>query len=180
MTASVAPRILIAGIGNSFLGDDGFGVEVVRRLAQRSIPPRVSVVDFGIRGFDLALGLQERYDAVVLVDALRRGNAPGTVYLLRINEEDIGVAAPHADTANAHTINPLAALQLAHAMGAASSRLENVYLVGCEPQFIGSGVELADELSPPVRAAVDEAVAMIESLVSQTLDREPCTNSPSP
>ncbi|HEX2267996.1 MAG TPA: hydrogenase maturation protease, partial [Pyrinomonadaceae bacterium] len=77
-------RILVAGIGNIFLGDDAFGCEVVQRLLQRELPPEVSVVDFGIRGFDLAYALLEDYELSILVDATPRGDAPGTLYVIEI------------------------------------------------------------------------------------------------
>ena len=75
-------RILVAGIGNIFLADDGFGCEVVRWLAERELPDNVEVRDFGIRGMDLAYALMDPYEAVVLVDAVSRGEDPGTVYLI--------------------------------------------------------------------------------------------------
>lgn len=85
-------RILVAGIGNIFLGDDGFGVEVVRQLAQRDLPEGIEVVDFGIRGVDLAYASLDDYDAVIFVDTAPRGGAPGTLYLIEAKLEDDGEA----------------------------------------------------------------------------------------
>src|SRR6202030_732892 len=82
MSAPMKERILIAGIGNIFLGDDAFGVEVVRRLAARKLPDAIRVVDFGIRGFDLAYALMEGYEITILVDATPRGGQPGTLYTI--------------------------------------------------------------------------------------------------
>jgi hydrogenase maturation protease len=155
-------RILVAGVGNVFLGDDGFGVEVVRRLAGRGLPEGVEVVDFGIRGMDLAYALQDDYDVVVFVDATPRGEEPGTVYLIEPEiGEDGGVVL---DT---HGMDPVKVIKLARALGAKPTR---TLVVGCEPQLVVSGEDYEDmlmELSEPVRAAVDEAVKLVESLVEE-------------
>jgi hydrogenase maturation protease len=155
-------RILVAGVGNIFLGDDGFGVEVVRRLAGRRLPEGVDVVDFGIRGMDLAYALQDDYEVVVFVDATPRGEEPGTVYLLEPEiEEDGGVAL---DT---HGMDPVKVIKLARALGAKPTR---TLVVGCEPQVVVSGEDYDDmlmELSEPVCAAVEEAVKLVESLIEE-------------
>jgi hydrogenase maturation protease len=153
-------RVLVAGIGNVFLGDDGFGVEVVRRLAGRELPEDVEVADFGIRGMDLAYALQDDYEVVVFVDAIPRGEEPGTVYLLEPEIEEDGEVA--LDT---HGMDPVKVIKLARALGARPTR---TLVVGCEPQAIVSGEdyeEMQMELSEPVRAAVEEAVKLVESLV---------------
>jgi hydrogenase maturation protease len=159
-------RILVAGVGNVFLGDDGFGVEVVRRLAGRGLPEGVEVVDFGIRGMDLAYALQDDYDVAIFVDATPRGEKPGTVYLLEPEiEEDGGVAL---DT---HGMDPVKVIKLSRALGARPTR---TLVVGCEPQVVVSGEAYDDmlmELSEPVRAAVEEAVKLVESLVEE-IDKE--------
>jgi hydrogenase maturation protease len=152
------PRILVAGVGNVFLADDGFGVEVVRRLADRPLPAGVTVADFGIRGMDLAYEMQEDYDAVVLVDAVPRGKPPGTLYVIEA-EPDPGVRA--VDT---HGMDPVKVLALAQTLGRVPGR---VLVVGCEPavRMTGAEEEIVMELSAPVRAALGEAVAIVESLV---------------
>ena len=153
-------RILVAGIGNIFLGDDGFGVEVARRLAQRTLPDGVQVVDFGIRGMDLAYALLEDYDAVILLDAASRGQKPGTLYLIEPQMDQDGAVA--LDT---HGTDPVKVLVLARALGARPIR---TWLVACEPGRLGAGDDDEDvlvELSAPVQAAVEEAVSMVESLV---------------
>jgi hydrogenase maturation protease len=155
-------RILVAGIGNVFLGDDGFGVEVVRRLANRGLPEGVEVVDFGIRGMDLAYALQGDYEAVVFVDATPRGERPGTVYLIEPEIEEGGEAM--LDT---HGMDPVKVIKLSRALGARPTR---TLVVGCEPQVVVSGEAYDDiimELSEPVRAAVEEAVQLVESLVEE-------------
>ena len=151
--------ILVAGIGNIFLGDDGFGVEVARRLTERALPDTVRVVDFGIRGIDLVYALLEDYDAIIFVDAAPRGEPPGTLYLIEPCIEQDGEV-----TLATHGMDPVKVIKLARALGARSAR---TYLVACEPAVLGSedDEDVLVELSPPVRAAVDEAVMMVESLV---------------
>jgi hydrogenase maturation protease len=164
-------RILVAGVGNVFLGDDGFGVEVVRRLAGRGLPEGVEVVDFGIRGLDLAYALQDDYDAVIFVDATPRGEKPGTVYLLEPEIEEDGEVA--LDT---HGMDPVKVIKLSRALGARPTR---TLVVGCEPQLVPGrrGFEtrayddMLMELSEPVRAAVEEAVKLVESLIER-FDKE--------
>ena len=159
-------RILIAGVGNIFLGDDGFGVEVVRRLAGRELPEGVEVVDFGIRGMDLAYALQDDYEVVIFIDATPRGEKPGTVYLLEPEIEENGEVV--LDT---HGMDPVKVITLSRALGARPTR---ILVVGCEPQVVVSGEDYDDmlmELSEPVRAAVEEAVKLVESLVEE-IDKE--------
>ena len=158
----MSKRILIAGVGNIFLGDDGFGVEVVRRLAGRELPEGVEVVDFGIRGMDLAYALQDDYDVVVFVDATPRGEEPGTVYLIEPEIEEDGEVS--LDT---HGMDPVKVIRLSRALGARPTR---TLVVGCEPQVVVSGEDYDDmlmELSEPVCAAVEEAIKLVESLVEE-------------
>jgi hydrogenase maturation protease len=154
-------RILVAGIGNVFLGDDGFGVEVARRLEDVPLPEGVEVADFGIRGMDLAYALQDDYAAAVLVDAAPRGEAPGTVSLVEPDPDDDEIVL---DT---HGMSPLRVLGLARAMGSLPGR---VLVVACEPQRLVRGEhdeDLLVELSEPVRAAVDEAVTLVAAVVEE-------------
>ncbi|MGA7217281.1 MAG: hydrogenase maturation protease [Candidatus Sulfotelmatobacter sp.] len=159
------PTILIAGIGNIFLGDDAFGVEVARRLADRKLPDFVRVVDFGIRGFDLAYALQDGYEHTILVDACPRGDAPGTLYVI---EPDVKAlqdpSAPRA-TVEAHAMNPESVLRMAQAM---NIEVKNLLLVGCEPETLG-GEEGQMGLSTTVEGAVDEAVKLVESLIEKII-----------
>jgi hydrogenase maturation protease len=151
------PRILVAGIGNIFLGDDGFGVALAGRLARRALPAGVDVVDFGIRGMDLAYALEE-YDIVVLLDASPRGDAPGTLYVVE-PELDDAEASP-----DAHGMDPVTVLALARALGGSIPR---TLVVGCEPASVMTGdeEEIAAELSAPVLGALDAAVDLVESLL---------------
>ena len=172
-TESPSRRILIACIGNIFLGDDGFGVEVAQRLLARKTkhyPAGVQVVDFGIRGIELAYTLLEDYDILVLVDAVPRGGPPGTLYLIEPTLSDVspeqGAQAGMA-ALDAHSMDPVKVLAFARTLGA---RPIPILLVGCEPSPPGEGedyTEMQMGLSEPVRAAVDEAVKMIDTLVEE-------------
>jgi hydrogenase maturation protease len=147
-------RTLVAGIGNIFNGDDGFGVEVARRLAGRPVPDGVHVEDFGIRGIHLAYELLEGYDLVVLVDALGRGEPPGTVFVLAPDVDLDG--APPLD---AHRMDPRSVLAKVGELGGTVGR---TLLVGCEPGDVGDGIGL----TPAVAAAVEPAVQVVEALVN--------------
>jgi len=162
-------RVLIAGIGNIFLGDDAFGVEVVQRLARRELPDQVRVVDFGIRGLDLTYALLEEFEAVILVDATPRGGRPGTLYVIEPEREAAPLNPEAADLMiETHSMDPVKVLRLVAALG---GRVERLLLVGCEPTPAGAEEEMALGMSEPVRAAVDEAVGLIESLVAGILGR---------
>jgi hydrogenase maturation protease len=162
-----ARRVLIAGIGNLFLGDDGFGVEVARRLSsQRLLPPGVEVADFGIRGMDLAYALGGGWDGVILVDALPIGSEPGTVVVLEPDLPDDASAAVAG-----HAMDPLSVLRLARNLGTIP---EHALVVGCQPGMIpdvDDGDEMSTQLSPAVEAAVEVAVDRIVELVDLFLER---------
>jgi hydrogenase maturation protease len=159
-------RILIAGIGNIFLGDDAFGVQVAQELSRHALPPEARVVDFGIRSYDLAYALTENCDAAILVDAVPRGGEPGTVYLMQLDRRQIGSFS--GLSADAHSLNPLAVLQLAENFGTCP---EQLYLVGCEPAEVDNPDGLLG-LSAPVAGAVPQAIAMVESLLERLLSLE--------
>lgn len=161
-------RILIACIGNIFMGDDGFGVEVAQRLISKQYPQGVKVGDFGIRGMDLAYTLLDDYDTLVLVDAVSRGSQPGTVFLI---EPDVTNMNPEKGAEagrvglDAHSMDPVKVLAFARTLGA---RPIHTLLVGCEPAVLGAGGEYEEMqmgLSEPVQMAVGEAVKMIDTLI---------------
>jgi hydrogenase maturation protease len=164
--SSEQQRILIAGIGNIFLGDDGFGCEVLRRLSERTLPSSVRVVDFGIRGFDLAYALLDGYDVTVFVDATPRGGTPGTLYTIEPDLKELDNLEPQAMMVETHGMNPMKVLAMVKAMG---GEFKRILLVGCEPQTFGPE-EGQMGLSEPVEAAVDEAVNIVESLVEKNHD----------
>ncbi len=161
-------RILMAGIGNVFLGDDGFGVELAGRLGRQELPAGVDVVDFGIRGMDLAYAFAD-YDVAVLLDATPRGQSPGTLYLIEAELED---AEPSLD---AHGMDPVTVLRLARQLGSTPGR---VLVVGCEPatHMTVEDEEMLMELSEPVRAAMDEAIRMVETLLGELTEPEDQTD----
>jgi hydrogenase maturation protease len=154
-------RILVAGIGNVFLGDDGFGVALAGRLAQRELAPGVEVVDFGIRGMDLAYAMQDGWEAVILLDATPRGEAPGTLYVIEPESGDGQDAALET-----HGMDPARVLSLIQALG---GRPPRTLVVGCEPRTRMSADDesVVAELSEPVRLALDEGVRLVESLITE-------------
>lgn len=173
LDGGVAPdacTVLVAGIGNVLLGDDGFGVEVARLLAQRELPRGVKVADFGIRGMDLAYELTEDWDAAVLIDAVGRDEPPGTLFVI---EPGSGTGdAAGAGALDPHGMDPVRVLALARAMGSLPPR---VLLVGCQPAVVpdpGADEDLLMELSPPVRMAARSAVPMVESLLDEIFREE--------
>jgi len=166
-TAS-AVSILVAGIGNIFMGDDAFGCEVVRRLLERPWPENVRVVDFGIRGFDLTYALLDGYDVTILVDATPRGEEPGTLYTIEPDPEELNSLDPQASMVETHGMNPMKVLSVVKSMG---GELKRLLLVGCEPQTFGPE-EGHMGLSAPVEAAVTEAVGIVEALVMKVMSEE--------
>lgn len=165
------PRILIAGVGNIFLGDDAFGVEVVRRLASRELPGGVSVKDFGIRGFDLAYALMDGYDLTILVDAVPRGGDPGTLYKIEPDLAELSEIDCESMLVETHGMNPMKVLAMVKSMG---GQFKRMLIVGCEPATLGSEDEGQMGLSECVEASVDGAVSMIESILSEETQEARC------
>lgn len=154
-----AKRILIAGIGNIFFGDDAFGCEVAQELMRQPLPGGVTAFDYGIRSYDLAYAMLEPNDAVILVDATPRGEEPGTIFLLDLDINKLD--NPGIGSVNLHAMNPVAVLQLVRSFGGSPRAL---YLVGCEPAVLESE-ELG--LSEKVKAAVPRALEMIRELLER-------------
>lgn len=144
-------KVLIAGVGNIFLGDDAFGVEVLRRLGERTLPENICIKDFGIRGFDLAYALMEAWELVILVDATQQGGKPGTLYV--IEHEPAKNTETGQQFFEPHGMHPVRALDLVSAMGSQAPR---TIVIGCEPEDLG-GEDGRMGLSPVVEAAVGEA-----------------------
>jgi hydrogenase maturation protease len=160
-------RMLIAGIGNIFLGDDGFGPEVAKRLAAVALPGWVRVADYGISGMHLAYDLADGYDAAILIDAAPRGDKPGSVSVLDVAAEHRPDAGP-ADEAigasrlfDAHGMQPDVVLGVLDMLGEAGPA--RILVVGCEPASVDYGMELSE----PVATAVDEAVQVVLDLVAE-------------
>jgi hydrogenase maturation protease len=156
---AAGPRVLVAGIGNVFRTDDGFGPEVARRLAALPWPDGVRVVDYGIRGMHLAYDLLDPWDALVLVDALPGRERPGDLVVLEIGDEHLGDGA----RVDAHGMDPATVLATLAALG---GRLPpRTLLVGCRVADTGDGMEL----SPAVDSAVDAAVDTVRTVVTRML-----------
>ena len=150
--------VLVAGVGNIFLGDDGFGVEVVRRLQSAALPDDVKVADFGIRGVHLAYELLDGYELVILVDATPRGEQPGTLYVIEPEPDE-----PDPDEVpalDAHGMDPAAVLNL---LGVLGGHVDRLLVVGCEPAVADEGMTL----SPPVEAAIEPAVTLVQDLINE-------------
>lgn len=165
------PRILIAGIGNIFHGDDAFGCEVAQELVRHEWPTGVRVTDFGIRSYDLAYAIMDGTDVTVLVDAMPQGEPPGTVTLLEPDLTELD--ALEGAVVNGHSMNPMLVLQLVRSLG---GDLRRLYVVGCEPAVL-EPEEGHLGLSPVVQAAVPTAVSMVHSLVADLLG-EPISSRP--
>ena len=148
-------RLLVAGIGNIFQGDDGFGVEVARRLADGRLGGHVVVEDFGIRGVHLALELASgAYDGAILVDAVSRGCEPGTLYAIEVHTEAVQQELQEDVPVDAHCLTPSAVLAWVRRLGGQRGR---ILIVGCEPASLDESIGLSDQ----VAAAVDGAVHMV-------------------
>jgi hydrogenase maturation protease len=153
------PRILIAGMGNVFLGDDGFGVEVVQRLSKRYLPDNVCVVDFGIRASDLTHALLHGYEAAIIIETVKRGCASGTVSV---------VEPPRKTTAATEPSDFVDSMRLLRLVAALGGELEEIFVVGCEPSpVLGDAIER--QMSLAVRRAVVDAIPIVEALVIRLL-----------
>lgn len=150
-------RVLVAGIGNIFLSDDGFGVAVAQRLAGDSMPDHVTVMDAGIRGVHLAYELLNDYELAILVDTMPLGEPPGT---LRLVEPDLAVVDPAPP--DAHRMDPQAVFAYLSTLGGTGAR---VMLIGCQPMDVMEGIGL----SPPVEAAVDKAAQLVRELINEAV-----------
>ena len=154
----VTSRILVAGIGNIFLSDDGFGSEVIRRGSVRLQQPEVRVVDYGIRGVHLAYDLLDGWDALVLVDAVPGRGSPGTVHVFEADHETLGGSA----ALDAHSMDPAAVFASLTALG---GQAPYTVVVGCEAATVDEGIGLSE----PVAAAVDGAIAAVDEIVAGLL-----------
>jgi hydrogenase maturation protease len=158
-------RTLVAGVGNIFLSDDGFGVEVVKELGQRTLPPGVELADFGIRGVHLAYQLMEGYDLLILVDAVPRDQPPGTLFVI---EPDVAASTARLTGAigegsmplvDAHGMEPGAMLSVLDQLG---GNVKEVVVIGCQPANLADGIGLSPEVSAAVPAAANLVLATLE------------------
>jgi hydrogenase maturation protease len=159
-------RVLVAGLGNIFLSDDGFGAEVARRLCDAELPDWVQVADYGTSGMHLMYDLADGFETAILIDAAARGGEPGTVYLLELDPakspgspDDAAPESAVSPFFDAHGMQPDVVLGMLSALGGHARR---ILLVGCEPASTDYGIGLSE----PVEAAVGAAVTMVTDLVS--------------
>lgn len=155
-------RILVAGVGNAWLRDDGFGGEVVKRIGTRELPEGAVVLDFGSGGLDLAYEVMRGYDALVLVDISRQGGEPGTLYVMEAHEEDVEAGIEDGQVINPHGMDPQTVLRFVKTVGAWPGK---VVVVACEPaQVEEMGLGLSDEVARAVEGAVELVIQTIDEL----------------
>jgi hydrogenase maturation protease len=158
----VSGKTLVAGVGNIFLGDDAFGVEVARRLAATELPEGVKVADFGIRSLHLAYELLDDYDTAILIDATPMGESPGTLFVIEPEVDatlkEAAVKEGETPLIDAHGLTPTEVLTLLQSLG---GRVERMFVVGCEPAEITERIGLSETLE----AVVDDAVQLVQELV---------------
>jgi hydrogenase maturation protease len=157
----VSGGVLVAGIGNLFLSDDAFGVEVANRLAALPVPAGVRVADFGIRGVHLAYELLDGYDGLILIDAVPMGEEPGTVAVIEPQPDgSLDLGGDTEPVIDAHSMSPEVVLAT---LGRLGGNVDRIYVVGCQPATLEEGIGL----SPPVAAAVDGAVELCRQLLAE-------------
>jgi hydrogenase maturation protease len=154
-------RILVAGIGNAWLKDDGFGSAVVKRLETRELPEGAAVFDFGTGGLDLAYEVMRGYDALVLIDVSRQGGEPGTLYVMEALEEEVDAGIEDGQTINPHAMDPQTVLRFVKTLGAWPGK---VVVVACEPAEVE---EMGLGLSPGVERAVEGALSLVIETIEE-------------
>ena len=162
-TAERTKQILVAGIGNAWMRDDGFGGEVAKLLGERELPRGVHVVDFGSGGLDLAYEVMRGYDALVILDVSQQGGEPGTLYVMEPDEESVPGGIEDGDIINPHAMDPQTVLRFVKSVGAWPGK---VVVIACEP---GNVEEMGWGLSEPVRAAIERAVDLVVETVQELL-----------
>ncbi len=150
-------RVLVAGIGNIFLSDDGFGSEAARSMAATPLPKSVTVVDYGIRGMHLAYDLLDGYEALIILDTAPRGGTPGDLVVIEVDPADLGPSR-----LDAHGMEPTAVLA---SLGSLGGSLPRTFVIGCEPADVSEGMGL----SPPVTAAVTRTGDIVTTLLREEL-----------
>ncbi len=161
-TAQRTKQILVAGVGNAWLRDDGFGGEVTKALSERELPPGVQVIDFGSGGLDLAYEVMRGYDALVLIDISRQGERPGTLYVMEAKEDDVEGSIEDGQMIDPHGMDPQTVLRFVKYTGGWPGR---VFVVACEPEVVDDvGFGLSDTVRASVGRAVDVVLETIEEL----------------
>ncbi|HLY71530.1 MAG TPA: hydrogenase maturation protease [Puia sp.] len=153
-------RVMIAGVGNLFMKDDAFGVEVVKKMMQKEFPEGVEIKDFGTGGLKLAYDLMKGYDGLILLDASKRGGSPGTLYVIEPDEKEFQSSLEEGDTIDPHGGDPLTVLRFVKAFGSWPAK---VMIVACEP---ASTDEFEMGLSDSVKASVDKAIEFVNEIIN--------------
>ncbi|MDQ6835254.1 MAG: hydrogenase maturation protease [Actinomycetota bacterium] len=167
MTETVQPtkQILVAGIGNAWLRDDGFGGEVTKLLIDRALPDGVTVLDFGTGGLDLAYEVMRGYDALILVDVSRQGGTPGTLYVMEAEQEDVDGQIEDGQMLDPHGMDPQTVLRFVKYVGGWPGR---VYVVACEPEVVEDvGFGLSDSVRAVLQRAADVVLETVSELQAQ-------------
>ena len=154
-------RILVAGIGNTWLGDDGFGSEVVKRLEDRELPRGTVVFDFGTGGLDLAYEVMRGYSALVIVDVSKQGGEPGTLYVIDVERDDVPAEIEDGETIDPHSMDPMTMLRFVRAIGGWPGRVQ---VIACEPAVVD---DVGIGLTPAVEAAVERAIALVLETIEE-------------
>ena len=160
-TPSKKKRVMIAGVGNMFMKDDGFGGAVIKRMSNKKFPEGVEVKDFGTGGLKLAYDLMKGYDGLILLDASSRGEKPGTLYVIEPNENDIDPDLEQGGPIDPHGADPVTVLRFVKSIGSWPGK---VLIVGCEPETVD---DFEIGLSEPVNAAIDKAVEMVDDIIKE-------------
>ena len=155
MTEQRPKRILVAGIGNAWLKDDGFGSAVAERLSKRELPTEAAVFDFGTGGLDLAYEVMRGYDGLILIDVSRQGGDPGTLYVMEADEDEVEAGLEDGQVINPHAMDPQTVLRFVKSLGAWPGK---VVVIACEPTVVE---EMGMGLSPAVEVAVEGAIDLV-------------------
>lgn len=154
-------RVMIAGAGNMFLKDDGFGGAVIKKMLNKKFPEGVEIKDFGTGGLKLAYDLMKGYDGLVLIDASKRGEKPGTLYIIEPDEKEFNPDLAEGDLIDPHGADPATVLRFVKAVGAWPAK---VLIVACEPETVD---DFEIGLSDHVSASVDEAVQLVVEIINE-------------
>ena len=164
MTEQRPKRILVAGIGNAWLKDDGFGSAVAERLSKRELPAEAAVFDFGTGGLDLAYEVMRGYDGLILIDVSRQGGEPGTLYVMEASEDDVEAGIEDGQIINPHAMDPQTVLRFVKSLGAWPGK---VVVIACEPAAVEEmGLGLSTAVEVAVEGAIDLVLSTIEELRS--------------
>jgi hydrogenase maturation protease len=162
MSPQLEKQILIAGVGNAWLQDDGFGAEVARRLAEVELPSGVSVMDVGTSGLDLAYEVMRGYSALMIVDVSRQGGEPGTLYVIDVEPDDVPDTIEDGETIDPHSMDPMTMLRFVRVIGGWPGRVQ---VIACEPAVVDDvGVGLTEVVEASVARAMELVLETVEEL----------------